>query len=394
MRKGHLGWGGTALFCLLFGGVSVGALYALVEIQRVPVARLVENLDRQLAANPGDPRVHVNLARLHGMAWALKTEQVPAATRPGAKDFEPWYGYTPDLVPYSDEVKKGSAEEQSAARQHLDKALEHYEAALRLAQDDLLANLGYGWMLEQAGEKSRAIERYRHVIAKAWPSEKDKRMVNPGTRFFTREAAEYLVPLLSPQADADEIRELQSKQAHFERLPRAVTPIVVPLRTGVAWTDIPDRRARVRFDADGSGLRREWTWITSNAGWLVYDAGGRGQISSALQWFGNVTFWLFWENGYHALAALDDNGSGLLEDDELRNLAIWHDENLNGLSEPGEVRPLATHGIVALSSEYREGDGIEFAAVSPHGVRIRTGEIRPSYDVILRSAASRITTDP
>jgi len=61
-------------------------------------------------------------------------------------------------------------------------------------------------------------------------------------------------------------------------------------------------RARVRFDADGSALDREWSWITPDAGWLVYDhdlatatlcrdrvtrrrlpAGGRPSIGSRLR---------------------------------------------------------------------------------------------------------------
>ena len=86
-------------------------------------------------------------------------------------------------------------------------------------------------------------------------------------------------------------------------------------------------------DADGSALPR-WTWISSRAGWLVHDPRRTGEITSALQWFGNVTFWLFWENGYDALAALDDDADGELAGDELRDLAIWHDRNSTGTSEP------------------------------------------------------------
>jgi len=391
MRLRMLTAGTSAVLCVLFGGAGLGALYMRVETQKVPVARLVENLERQLAEKPGDPQIQINLARLHGMAWALKTEEVPAAAGRTSKELEPWYGYSPDLVPYHEQVTRGSDEERAAARRHLDKALEHYQAALKVAPGNLLANLGYGWMLEQAGEAARAIERYRRVIADAWPSEKGKRMAGPGTRFYAKEAAEYLIPLLDPEADAAEIRELQSKLAHFERLPRAVTPIAIPLRADVLPARIHDRRARVRFDADGSGLRREWTWITPDAGWLVYDADGRGEISSALQMFGSVSYWLFWGNGYEALSALDDDHSGELESAELRNLAIWHDANSNGISERGEVRPLAGHGIAALSCSYDVGDGVEFAAVSLDGMRMSTGEIRPTYDVILRSTPSRLT---
>ena len=173
-------------------------------------------------------------------------------------------------------------------------------------------------------------------------------------------------------------------------MPRAITPIAIPLTDDLPATAIVDRLARVRFDADGSGPR-EWTWITPEAGWLVYDAEGRGTITSALQWFGNVTFWLFWSNGYEPMRALDDNGDGELSGAELRHLAIWHDRNRDGVSDAGEVRPLAAHGIVALSCSYVDGDGARVAALSPHGARLADGRTRPTYDVILRHSASTLT---
>ncbi len=103
-----------------------------------------------------------------------------------------------------------------------------------------------------------------------------------------------------------------------------------------------------QFDADGSGLKRQWTWVTNDAGWLVYDPTGNGNITSSLQLFGNVTFWMFWENGYDALASLDDNGDGVLTGSEMNGLAIWHDVSHPGYSDPGEVKPLSAHGIVAV----------------------------------------------
>ena len=139
-----------------------------------------------------------------------------------------------------------------------------------------------------------------------------------------------------------------------------MTPIAVPLRDGLVARDLEDRDAAVAFDADGSGLNRPWTWVTKDAGWLVYDPKGRGEITSGLQLFGNVTFWLFWENGYHALASLDDDGDGELTGDELKGLAIWHDAGHLGVCDPGEVKPLSAYGIVAVSCRFeprRESPG-------------------------------------
>ena len=124
----------------------------------------------------------------------------------------------------------------------------------------------------------------------------------------------------------------------------------------------------------------------------MHDPERKSQITSALQWFGNVTFWLFWTNGYEALAALDDDDSGALTGEELRDLAIWHDRNSNGISEPGEVHPLSDHGVVGLSCRYAEGDGITLAAFSPDGVQLSNGRTRPSYDVMLSRVDVRTLT--
>ncbi len=248
-------------------------------------------------------------------------------------------------------------------------------------------------MLDQAGNDARAIAEYRQVIEQAWPAEQKAKAAMPSQRFYTQETAEYLIPLLDPKKDASEIDDLRAKRDQLVRLPRAITPIAIPLDFGAAsLNQILDPLARVRFDADGSGIRREWTWITRDAGWLVYDARGKGEITSALQWFGNVTFWLFWKNGYEAMRALDDSGDGVLAGPELDHLAIWHDRNLDGMSDSSEVRPLTSHGIVELSCRYVEGDGVRVAAFSVQGVRLANGRTRPSYDVILRQPAATLTS--
>lgn len=382
---------GFVLVWVLAGLGTLSAIYRAVETRKVPVARLIGNLERKLAENPQSAMAHINLGRLHGMAFALKTEEVPAAVRPGQKPGEdeeqPWYGYDPKLIPYPNRPAP-TAEAAAAARVHLDKALEHYTRALELEPNNLLARLGYGWMLEQSGNKEQAIDQYRRVIDTAWPNEREKRMRLPSQNFFTREAIDYLIPLLDLQKDAAEIAALRERAQTLDRLPRAITPIAVPLRDHVPAAAIHDASARVRFDADGSGIKREWSWLGDDAAWLVSDTEGRGEIASALQLFGNVTFWLFWSNGYQALEALDDDDSGAIEGEELVHLGLWTDRNRNGASDRGEVRSLASHGIAALSCSFDEGDGIEFAAVSREGVVLTSGRKRPTYDVILRSGRS------
>src|SRR5438094_10412922 len=155
---------------------------------------------------------------------------------------------------------------------------------------------------------------------------------------MTEEISGYMLPLLDPAGDATEIERVKSDQTALAKKPRAVTPLLIPLARNVSLADLLDSKSRVEFDLDGSGLKRSWRWITPQAGWLVFDPSGAGNISSGLQMVGGVSFWVFWGNGYHALVALDDDGDAMLSGEELRDLSIWQDTNSNGIAEPGEVR--------------------------------------------------------
>ena len=259
-----------------------------------------------------------------------------------------------------------------------------HEDALKIEPTNLTAQLGLGWSLEQKGRTQDAIAAYRKVIAAAWPDESQATRAGLGKNFHVAEAARYLIPLLDPDRDRAEIAELQSRAAKLERLPRPITPLVVPLTASASAREIVDLDNAVAFDADGSGLVRSWTWISRDAGWLVHDPKRSGKIESALQLFGNVTFWLFWRNGFDALAALDDDRDGEIRDRELEGLALWRDANADGVSGAGEVKPLAEHGIVSLRCRYEEGDGFLTAAIAPGGVRFTGGRRADLVDVILR----------
>jgi hypothetical protein len=98
--------------------------------------------------------------------------------------------------------------------------------------------------------------------------------------------------------------------------------------------------------------------------------------------FGNVTFWMFWENGYHALASLDDNADGLLTGDELRGIHLWQDQNSDGICDSNEILELSQLGITALDTHYTNQNEI---LTSPSGARFIGGSARPTYDIILGS---------
>jgi len=356
------------------------------EIRKVPVPRLVENIERQLREKPDNVELQLNLARLYAMAYALKVTEHEAVVR-GPERMEAWFGDFPDSMPGPTRPAP-SREHQERARADLARAVKKYAEVVRLAPDNFLARLGHAWTLQESGDKTGAIAEYRKVVELAWPIDsKQQGFFNSPA---TAEASGQLLRLLDPTKDAREIASLRQKVTELEKKGRMVTPISIPLTPHADGPPL-DLSARVLFDAAASGILKSWTWIEKDAGWLVYDADGTGHVTSALDWFGGVTFWLFWSNGYEALRTLDDNGDGELRGAELRNLAIWRDGNQNGVSETGEVRPLAAHGIVALSCAYEPGDAVDVAAYSTRGVVFADGSTRPSHDVILRSVGQPAT---
>jgi len=376
---------GIVLAAVGFLAQSAAAMYMRPDLVDTPIDRLATNLGKAAETNPKDARVRFNLARLHAMAFALKTDTAKAWR--GREKNGAWFGYEPKHVPFKNKPTD-DPEKLKIAKGHLEKAIARYEEAVKLKPDYLPARLGHAWCIEQSGEKEKAIELYRKLVADAWEIEGKRRHGGLGGHYITAETSEYLIPLLDATDDAAEIKTMQERTKFLKSLPRPITPIAIPLTGDLKTADLVDRNAAVAFDADGTGERKTWTWIHKDAGWLVYDPRGRGEITSALQMFGNVSFWLFWDNGYEALAALDDNGDRMLQGDELAGLAIWRDANGNGVSEPGEVTGLESWGIVGLSCEYRQhrshGDRMPY---SPQGVIFHDGTTRPSFDVILNTTA-------
>jgi Tetratricopeptide repeat len=376
----------VAIFSILSSVAA--AIYLPVDIENVPVERVVANLERQVGERPKDVNLRVNLARVHAMAYAQKLDTIPTARSRGAKEvIAPWAGhFVPPFRQF--EVKSSQdAKVLAVAREHLDKAIARYKEALQLEPANLVAKMGLGWTQSQAGDKPGAIAALRDVVARAMPANQKSVGVLDRERSLTEEAVLYLVPLLDPKTDGAEIERLKASAKELANRPRPITPIAIPLADGLSAGDLVDTGAAVAFDLDGSALPRRWNWIHPTAAWLVFDQRGAGSITSGLQLFGHVTFWLFWPNGYDALRALDDNSDGRIAGAELEGFALWHDRNSNGRSEPGEVRPVAAWGIVSLSGEYehdaRHPDEIAF---SPRGVTFRDGTTRPTFDVVLRQA--------
>lgn len=314
-------------------------------------------------------------------------------------------------------VPRDNAQAQARAMRHLTNSIAYYQRASALVFKGTNAtnyqwlicpiHLGLAWSLDQAGRREEAIKAYRKALVLAWdmevhdqPSIKEqvewswdqiRAKKNPLTKpparsylapgiCYSQEIIGYLVKILDPVKDAKEIAQLKHDEQILKKMPRAITPILVSLQPDAPLSELVNPSANVAFDLDGSGLQRRWGWITPKAAWLVFDKTGGGQITSGLQMFGNVTFWLFWRDGYDALSALDDDGDGVLRGDELRGISIWEDSNGNGLCDPGEVRPVTDLGVVAIDcGSQRHETGIQF---NPKGLILRDGSTRATYDWI------------
>lgn len=377
-------------------GCDAGAVAARHDHEgRVVVEVFIPAEPRGADAKPRPPRVRVVSSTVDAPAVApCVAARVASLSFPAAGadvtvrqpfDFvqapdrvAPFYGFGDSHVPEQVAPPPADAEAVAAARRHLEASRRHYEQALEADPESALATLGLGWVLEQLGHRDEAIARYREAFKLGWAKEQRLVGLGLGQQPIAVEAARHLVPLLDPEADADEIARMRAAGAKLDGLVRPVTPILVPLTDETRLEALVDAAAAVRFDLDGSGADRAWGWIRPEAAWLVWDGAGGGEVTSGLQLFGGVSFWTFWEHGYAALAALDDDGDGELRGAELDGLALWRDADGDGVSDPGEVRPVRAWGVTALATRAEvHASGVPF---SPRGVTFADGRTRPTWD--------------
>ena len=379
------------------------------------MGRVLTNLQQRLATNSQNVETLYQLARVHSMAYATNLTFVPITKRDG----EPMFEHPGSDIGVPRKISpRPSAQEQAEASRHLTNAIAYYQRAAKLALKDpatphrwlvVPIHLGLAWCVEQQGRREEAIEAYRAALQYAWRQEVEgefrlqerarlswdqlrtgsnpfqkpqKGYIGPGV-CYSDEIIGYLLKLLDPKKDAKEIAQLEADRKELRSMGRAVTPLLVPMKSNLCLEELIDPKAGVAFDLDGSGERRSWGWTTTNAAWLVFDHDRTGRITSGLQMFGNVTFWIFWRDGYDALASLDDNDDGELSGVELRGLSLWCDRNCNGISEAGEVVPVTDLGIARIACHGQQhSTGIPF---NEHGVVFRDGTTRATYDWIVSS---------
>jgi len=407
----------VAGFLMLIFCAPALAIFAMVPADRVdevPLERLLENLERNAQGLDAAAKARA-IGRVHLLAYLRRVNALPIyrdrgntiaegkiddcatldAQSQGKGSRDDWPQAKPgercEARTYALGPKPEIPPDAHAGRRgldpHLRAAMAAYERARTFEPANLRTRVALAFAYDRAGRKLAARRELRHVMYEglkripAPPTNGQTEMSDWETHTVVTEAAEHFSAIAKRRSDRRLIARV--KQRLTDSPPAMyVTPILVPLRDEASFDDLVDRTSKVAFDFSGQGRTMQAGWLTKDAAWLVWDPKAKGRVASGFQLFGSVTWVASWNNGYNALGALDDNGDGFISGEELTGLALWHDKNENGISEPGEVKPVAEHKIAALKYTHtRVGDDLWIA---DEGVLFEGKGWRPTYDWLLK----------
>jgi hypothetical protein len=407
MNKASAAFWKTCLASILLLSICFSARAMFARPKPTPVDRLLQQAEAFVAKNPQDPDGHYTLARIHYLAFHLGTDQVPA--------FGTQNNGLPSLAPQWMIGNQGEANPSSRedAAHHAALALRGFNETLHLEMKasainrDLkaLVYLGLASLEEEflawnarspldnlpAELKDITLAKCREAYAAAFDTamEEDSKLTNLPIAGFNGiisfEAAEALVRLadnkIAPLTAKEQkyVEDAKTALDHFRTLRRgAITPMVVSFTPVAHLDELLAPGTTVDFDLRGYGPRDRWPWIKPELGLLVWDPDHTGRIESARQLFGSYSFEIFRANGYDALAALDDNGDGVLSGSELNGIGVWFDRNSDGISTPDEVIPVRDLGIVSIAVHLDGYDGIH--PTNAHGVTLQDGTTLRTWD--------------
>jgi hypothetical protein len=380
---------------------EVPAPAIMMRPETVPIERLIAAASVVLKQDPANAPAEYTLARIHYLAFVCATKQLDAYLEPLPK-VGPFQNFTTARV-----QGKDLPDEEAAA--HISKALQHFQAAQKLAPKNALYRLGYASLLEQASDWARRHPRaeapasiralkpadLREAYRVVWQMEleadfkerQERGMFSP-MNMVSYESGTAFVRLCRKDAETlsgQERNMLTKVHASLEvltkDLPRAITPIVFATKPVRKFGELLAPETIVDFPLRGWGPVGRWPWVQPGTALLVWNPSRSGVIQSGAQLFGGYTWELFWKTGYEPLAVLDANGDGTLKEDELDGIAAWFDRNGNGRSDSGEVQPLGELGIVAIAVNASTKEGLH--PMNPHGITFRDGRTLPSWDWIV-----------
>ena len=383
--------------CLIWGALAVpqaeGKPVAPVQ---VPVARLLKNMAEYVKAHPKDAEGYYILGRVNSTAFARDTETVSVYRE---DEIPPRFPYYTSIITPRTEKKPLSG----PVLTYLTDALRNYLKATELDPRKAIAFLGLGFECEET-------LRFPETLPKAWealalPRKADAEILHQYAldayrkayklsidadlksggrldRAISEEAAEGIFRLqkgrMLTEKEEAERKTLEADLGKLRSQPRAMSPILISFQGSTHLSDLLAPGSQVRFDLAGIGKQETWPWIKPTTGLLVWDPAQTGKITSGLQLFGNVTWWMFWKDGYAPLDALDNDRNGWLIGKELEGLYVWFDRNGNGVSDPGEVVSLASLGIRRIAVH---SDGTcEGVPAHRQGVQFTDGSYAATFD--------------
>jgi hypothetical protein len=135
-----------------------------------------------------------------------------------------------------------------------------------------------------------------------------------------------------------------------------LSPVILDLDgDGIEMRSRKDSRAR--FDMDGDGSRDDTGWHGKGDGFLVIDRNLDGIVNDGSE-LSFLTENASAKSDLDALASLDSNRDGTISSADKRfgELKVWKDSNGNGVTDPGELKSLADHGIASISLAGRAND--------------------------------------
>ncbi|MGF7151475.1 Ca2+-binding RTX toxin-like protein [Sphingomonas zeicaulis] len=109
------------------------------------------------------------------------------------------------------------------------------------------------------------------------------------------------------------------------------------------------KKAKAAFDMNGDGINDDTGWTGKGDGFLVIDRNGDGKITGASE-LSFLSEKADARSDLDALAVLDGNKDGRLDvkDTRFGELKVWLDSNSNGVTDDGELKTLADHGIASI----------------------------------------------
>ena len=155
----------------------------------------------------------------------------------------------------------------------------------------------------------------------------------------------------------DVLSPLWNNQKDFRLERRYRDPLVLDLDGDGIETLAANKWAGAMFDHNGDGFRAAGGWVKGDDGLVVLDHNGNGSIDDGSELFGDNTLLANGSkaaHGFAALAELDGNGDGVINQQDTRfaELKVWRDLDADGVSDNGELFTLQEVGVASLNTAF------------------------------------------